>query len=111
MNQLLFLNEKDNIAVCLEDLSVGTVINQNGFTIEIKNPIPRGHKIASKPIKKSDGIIKYGERMGHATRDIEPGEHVHTHNVLGDRLSTEQTKWRFKDLTTVRVGPELEITN
>ena len=39
---------------------------------------------------KNDGIIKYGERMGHATRDIQVGEHVHTHNVLGDRLSKEQ---------------------
>jgi hypothetical protein len=28
--------------------------------------------------------------MGHATSDIQIGEHVHIHNVLGDRLSTEQ---------------------
>jgi hypothetical protein len=38
---------------------------------------------------KGDGVIKYGERMGHATKAIEVGCHVHTHNVLGDRLSTE----------------------
>jgi hypothetical protein len=29
--------------------------------------------------------------MGHATKDITRGEHVHTHNVLGDRLSTEKS--------------------
>jgi hypothetical protein len=45
--------------------------------------------VASKSVKKGEGIIKYGERMGHATKDITVGEHVHTHNVLGDRLSTE----------------------
>lgn len=90
MNKLLFLNEKDNIAVCLEDLTAGTKISQSGFEIEVKNNIPRGHKIASKIIKKNDGVIKYGERMGHATVDITAGEHVHTHNVLGDRLSVEQ---------------------
>ena len=28
-------------------------------------------------------MIKYGERMGIATADIEPGEHVHVHNVRG----------------------------
>ena len=89
MNKLLFLNEKDNIAVCLEDLAIGTRISQNGFELEVKNKIPRGHKIATKLIKKDDGIIKYGERMGHATKEIQPGEHVHTHNVLGDRLSAE----------------------
>jgi altronate hydrolase len=92
MNKLLFLNDKDNIAVCLEDLAIGTKIAQAGFEFEVKNAIPRGHKIATKPIKKSEGIIKYGERMGHATSDIQVGEHVHVHNVLGDRLSSEQVK-------------------
>ena len=43
-------------------------------------------------LKKNEGVIKYGERMGHATTDIGVGEHVHVHNVLGDRLSTEQVK-------------------
>jgi altronate dehydratase len=92
MNSLLFLNENDNIAVCLEDLKSGTQISQSGFEFEVKNNIPRGHKIATKNIKKDDGIIKYGERMGHATVDIQTGEHVHVHNVLGDRLSSEQVK-------------------
>ena len=92
MNKLLFLNENDNIAVALEDLRIGMHISQNGFEIDVKNLIPRGHKIASKSISKNDGIIKYGERMGHATSDILAGEHVHTHNVLGDRLSVEQVK-------------------
>ena len=92
MNQLLILNDKDNIAVCLEELSAGTIINQSGITLEVKKAIPRGHKIATKVISKNEGIIKYGERMGHATAEILPGEHVHTHNVLGDRLSAEQTK-------------------
>ena len=92
MNKLLFLNENDNIAVCLEDLTIGAKISQAGFDLEVKNQIPRGHKIAIKPIKKNEGVIKYGERMGHATMDIAVGEHVHVHNVLGDRLSTEQVK-------------------
>jgi hypothetical protein len=92
MNKLLFLNENDNIAVALEELSIGVQISQNGFEIDVKNLIPRGHKIATRVISKNDGIIKYGERMGHATKVIEAGEHVHTHNVLGDRLSLEQVK-------------------
>ena len=92
MRKVLILNEIDNIAVCLVDLEIGEVIGQDGLTLTIQNHIPRGHKIATKNISKDDGIIKYGERMGHATSDIKIGEHVHTHNVLGDRLSTEQTK-------------------
>ena len=92
MRKVLILDESDNIAVCLVDLEIGEVIGQDGLSLTIQNRIPRGHKIATKNISKDDGIIKYGERMGHATSDIKIGEHVHTHNVLGDRLSTEQTK-------------------
>jgi altronate hydrolase len=90
--KILILNEIDNIAVCLVDLGVGEVITQDGINLTILNPIPRGHKVATSVIAKDEGVIKYGERMGHATCDIKIGEHVHTHNVLGDRLSTEQVK-------------------
>ena len=92
MRKVLILNSADNIAVCLADLAIGDVISQDDISITEGSKIPRGHKIATKPISKDDGIIKYGERMGHATADIKVGEHVHTHNVLGDRLSTEQVK-------------------
>ena len=92
MRKVLILDPRDNIAVCLVDLNVGDLVEQDDFTITVLSRIPRGHKIASSDIAKNDGIIKYGERMGHATSEIEIGEHVHTHNVLGDRLSTEQVK-------------------
>jgi len=92
MRKILILDPRDNIAVCLADLSAGDQIEQDDISIKVLNNIPRGHKIASRPIAKDDGIIKYGERMGHATAAIAVGEHVHTHNVLGDRLSTEQVR-------------------
>ena len=90
--KILILSENDNIAVCLVDMKIGEVIGQDGLNLTIQNRIPRGHKVATRAIAKDEGIIKYGERMGHATSDIKVGEHVHTHNVLGDRLSTEQVK-------------------
>ena len=90
MRQVLFLNPLDNIAVCLTDISAGGVISQDGREITAIERIPRGHKISTRDISKGEGVIKYGERMGHAVLDIPMGAHVHTHNVLGDRLSTEQ---------------------
>ncbi|CAB4343100.1 unannotated protein [freshwater metagenome] len=90
MREVLFLHADDNIAVCLGDVVVGHVISQDDHEIIAVGAIPRGHKIATRFIEKGAGIIKYGERMGHATTDIAKGAHVHTHNVLGDRLSTEQ---------------------
>ena len=95
--KILILNENDNIAVCLVDMEVGEVVRQDALNLTIQNRIPRGHKVATKAIAKNDGIIKYGERMGHATSDIKTGEHVHTHNVLGDRLSTEQVNVEQKN--------------
>ena len=89
MRKVLVLNPADNIAICLEDMPAGTVVDQDNLKLTITQKIPRGHKVASRAVTKGDGIIKYGERMGHATKDISLGEHVHTHNVLGDRLSTE----------------------
>jgi altronate hydrolase len=89
MRKVLVLNPADNIVICLEDMPAGAVIDQDNLKLTITQKIPRGHKVASKAVTKGDGIIKYGERMGHATKDISVGEHVHTHNVLGDRLSTE----------------------
>ena len=92
MRKILILDPRDNIAVCLADISAGDQIEQDDISIKVLSNIPRGHKIASRPIAKDEGIIKYGERMGHATAAIAVGEHVHTHNVLGDRLSTEQVR-------------------
>ncbi len=90
MRKVLILDARDNIAVCLADLAEGDVVEQDDITIAVKNKIPRGHKIATKAIAKNEGIIKYGERMGHAVAPIAIGEHVHVHNILGDRLSAEQ---------------------
>ena len=90
MRKVLILDARDNIAVCLADLAEGDVVQQDDITITVKNKIPRGHKIATREIAKNDGIIKYGERMGHAIAPIAIGEHVHVHNILGDRLSAEQ---------------------
>ena len=59
--------------------------------VPVRGLTPPGHKIALRDIAKGDPIIKYGERMGHAFAPIARGAHVHTQNVIGDRVSTEPT--------------------
>jgi altronate hydrolase len=90
-NVLILLDSRDNIAIALQELQVGEVITQSDLAIplEVQSVIPRGHKIALTDIAKGAAIIKYGERMGHAYHSIDRGTHVHTHNVIGDRVSTE----------------------
>ena len=90
-NVVILLDSRDNIAIALQELHVGHVISQSDLEVpvEVRSTIPRGHKIALTDIAKGEPIIKYGERMGHAYKAIELGTHVHTHNVIGDRVSTE----------------------
>ena len=45
------------------------------------DPIPFGHKVCLKEIKKGDPIIKYDQIIGFALDDIKPGQHVHSHNL------------------------------
>ena len=48
-----------------------------------------GHKYALRDIAEGENVIKYGMPIGHATRAIAKGEHVHVHNVktnLGEVL-------------------------
>ncbi|MFD9625400.1 UxaA family hydrolase [Peribacillus muralis] len=80
----------DNVAVTLQDVPPKTVVIVNfskdiPLRITIKEQISFGHKFAVRPIKKGDEILKYGEIIGKATRDIEEGEHVHVHNLEGIR--------------------------
>ena len=46
---------------------------------------PFGHKISIRDIHSSDSIVKYGEVIGTASRDIPAGSHVHVQNVESNR--------------------------
>jgi altronate hydrolase len=72
---------EDDVAVALRDLAVGEQIGVDAATIELRDSIPRGHKCAVRRIALGAPVRKYGQIIGHATADIEPGAHVHTHNV------------------------------
>ena len=64
MNKLT-IHEKDNICVCLES----------------GEGIPAGHKQALYDIPEGAFVIKYGQIIGRATKDIKAGEWVHSHNL------------------------------
>ena len=77
MQEFIIIHEIDNVAVVLRPFKKGEVV----AGVTLKMDIPQAHKVAIKPIKKGENVIKYGFPIGHATEDIEVGEHVHTHNV------------------------------
>ncbi|GGC83806.1 D-galactarate dehydratase [Thalassobacillus devorans] len=85
----LYLNEKDNVAVALSEIpaktSVTVRIKDKEIFVQILDTIHFGHKFAVRPIPKNDDIVKYGEVIGAAVKDIEAGAHVHVHNLEGKR--------------------------
>ena len=78
MYNIIKLHEKDNIAVAPMIIPAHENINSDLTSIDL---IPFAHKIALSKIDKSNFIYKYGQIIGIASRDILPGEHVHTHNL------------------------------
>ena len=73
----LHIAEQDNVMVALRPIAGGTVID--GVTVAAD--VPAGHKIATRAIPSGTTVLKYGYPIGVATRDIAPGEHVHSHNL------------------------------
>ena len=88
VTEFLIIHKDDNVMIALMDLKAGQVIG--GVTL--KNDVLKGHKIALKDIPVNQDIIKYGFPIGHATTQIQKGEHVHVHNLstnLNDVLAYE----------------------
>ena len=85
----IVLNAKDNVATALADLAAGDTVavevDKKPVSIKLVNPIQFGHKFSLMDIKSGSSIMKYGEVIGEATKDIAMGEHVHVHNVASTR--------------------------
>jgi altronate dehydratase small subunit len=86
--RLLRLAPEDNICVAAATLDPGETISIGGRPVTLLQRIPTGHKIALQAIAAGGKVIKYGAPIGSATRDIGPGEYVHTHNLKSDYLPT-----------------------
>jgi altronate dehydratase small subunit len=85
---VLLLAAGDNIAVATAELAAGSQREVGGQQIVLKTTVDVGHKFAVRPIQSGSHIVKYGAPIGVATRDIEAGEYVHTHNMASDYLPT-----------------------
>ncbi len=76
INIALKVNDLDNVAtIFANDITDGTEVEVrdkkgNAETVKVIGDVPYGHKIAVKDIKKGELIIKYGEEIGIATKDI-----------------------------------------
>ena len=66
------INPADNVAVALEDLVKGEVVEG----VALQMDIPRGHKIVLRDLAEGEDVIKYGFPIGHVTRAAAAGTMV-----------------------------------
>lgn len=85
MIKTLKINDKDMVAVLLEDGKENDKFKIEGREFVLNDKIPFGHKVAIENIPPEKNIIKYGEVIGYATQKINKGDWVHTHNIKSDR--------------------------
>ncbi|GKS87616.1 altronate dehydratase family protein [Acidovorax sp. SUPP1855] len=76
---LLHLHPNDNVLVAKSALAIGQAIAELG--VRTRAQVPAGHKIAARRIAQGEQVKKYNTVIGVATRDLEPGDYVHSHNI------------------------------
>ena len=85
----IVLNARDNVAIAMENIAAGTElefkVEGKRLAVTVREPVSFGHKISLRHFAPGDKVIKYGEVIGEATAVIEPGEHVHLHNLASRR--------------------------
>jgi hypothetical protein len=86
---LIRLSEQDNVAVAAKSIAKGAVLEIDGAQLVALDPIPFAHKIALRPIGQDEQVLKYGVPIGRARLAIEPGRHVHVHNIRSDYVNNQ----------------------
>jgi altronate dehydratase small subunit len=83
------LTERDNVATVLRDVAAGERLIVRIGAVESSltalEAVPLCHKISLAPLKSGDRIVKYGQVIGAASRDIPAGSHIHIHNMASLR--------------------------
>ena len=81
MSHILQIHPDDNVAVALEPLKAGEVVETSAGTVTLREDIPQGHKLALTDIPAGATVVKYGFPIGHATQAIHVGDWVHSHDL------------------------------
>jgi altronate dehydratase small subunit len=77
----------DNVVVLTRRVEPGDAFaGPDGEQWTMSTQLDVGNKLAAAAIVAGERIIKVGVPIGTATRAIEAGAHVHTHNVRSDHI-------------------------
>jgi altronate hydrolase len=103
---LLRLDPRDDVAAALRPLEAGEVVEVDGLSIEVREAIPHGHKVALRDLDAGAEVRKYGWPIGAATTPVRAGEHVHSHNLRTLLEGVEGYSWQPRRAEPLAAGPE-----
>jgi altronate dehydratase small subunit len=86
--RLILQSPQDNCLIAAARLEAGEVVLIEGERTTLRKTIELGHKLARRALKAGDKVLRYGAIIGHASVDVEAGEHLHTHNLESDYIPT-----------------------
>ncbi len=86
-NSAIHLNPLDNVAIARVPLAAGMKLRVDGVPITVLDAVPAGHKVAVARIQPGEMVHRYGQAIGRAKVEIEPGRHIHTHNISFEELT------------------------
>jgi len=101
------IHTADDVAIAKTALAPRTELIADGDErIRVRALIPPGHKVALRGVAEGEPVRRYGQVIGFATRDIEPGDHVHSHNLAVGKLTLDYAY--CADYQPVELAPEAE---
>ncbi len=75
------LHPEDDVAIARRELRPGLRLRLGEAEIEVRQAVAAGHKLALRQVAQGEAVRRYGQIIGFAKTGIEPGEHVHKHNL------------------------------
>lgn len=78
---MLMVQPMDNVAVALQDLKAGEVIQVQEDNITLLDAVQAKHKFLLQDLKKGDQVIMYGVLVALANEDLRKGQVLTTKNV------------------------------
>lgn len=88
-NRAILLHPSDSVAVARLPLEPGRIVLVGGQKIRVRQHVPGGHKLAICRVARGENVLRYGQVIGRASAPIEPGDHVHLHNLSFDEGARE----------------------
>lgn len=85
----MLLNPDDDVAIARDTLPAGMVLDVGEDTLVLVDDVPGGHKVAVRALPAGAPVHKYGQVIGFAVGTIEPGTHVHSHNLAFGEFERE----------------------